>query len=183
MTQDKLKPCREAFETWISRSGDKDYKNYLEKDTTGKYCLLTTQAGWAAWQAALLFQPDTIKGGELVQKVYSNLYNIAYEQSHWESKERVEEDYKELVDVIEPLVQALSVSQPIKDEWPVIPDGWHVQWLGTDKSGECLCQIKWHGEILSFDDTRTTFISRTGKNHKEALMACIALITPPINKG
>lgn len=47
-------PCRGAFEAWVSRGGDPDWRSYLQRDASGEYELSVARIAWLGWQGAWL---------------------------------------------------------------------------------------------------------------------------------
>lgn len=46
--------CREAFEAWVSRSGDPEWRSYLQRDASGEYELSVARTAWLGWRSAWL---------------------------------------------------------------------------------------------------------------------------------
>ena len=58
-----------------------------------------------------------------------------------------------------------------------IPDGWHVSWMGRDKSdGMFIAQLRCDDDEIRNNDRRSTFVSRTGITWFEALTTAILVI-------
>lgn len=62
---------------------------------------------------------------------------------------------------------------------PELPEGWHVSWMGKDKDGMFVAQLKLTEALdpdAEIDDYTMTFVSRVGYLWPEALRAAIAKI-------